>query len=233
MSESGRTSESGPFAATPVVLFDFDGVLFRGDSFTALMRKHLRRQWWRVALLLPLLLVLAPFLAVRRLRRRILRVVVHLALIGVSETHYRQMAQEFGRGLAVDTERFIEDGLAAIKRHAQSGARVVVVSGCEETLARAILDELGLRDIELVASRLVGGRFGMRVGVHTFGAEKVRQLAAHGIHPPWDVAYSDSSTDAAMLVAARSSVLVNAKHATRERLIKQLGRPPDQDVHWE
>jgi len=233
MSEPVRTHDPDPPSATPVVLFDFDGVLFRGDSFTALMRKHLRRQWWRVVVALPLLLLLAPFLAVRRMRRRILRFVVHLALLGVSEAHYREMAQEFGRGLAADAERFIEGGLAAIRRHVQSGARVVVVSGCEETLARAILDELGLRDIELIASQLIGGRFGMRVGVHTFGPEKVRQLAAHGIHPPWDVAYSDSSTDAAMLVAARSSVLVNAKQGTRERLIKRLGRAPDQDVRWE
>src|SRR3954470_8159054 len=232
MSEPTPTS-SAPSPAAPVVLFDFDGVLFRGDSFSALIGKHLRRQWWRVVLALPVLLLLAPLLAVRRLRRPILRFIVHLALIGVSETQYRQMAAEFGRGLAADTEKFIEGGLAALKRHAASGARVVVVSGCEETLARAILDELGLRDIELIASRLVGSRFGMRVGVHTFGPEKVRQLAARGIHPPWDIAYSDSSTDAAMLVAARSSVLVNAKPATRERLIKRLGRAPDQDVHWD
>jgi phosphatidylglycerophosphatase C len=220
-------------SAAPVVLFDFDGVLYRGDSFTALLRTHLRRQWWRVILALPLLLLVAPFAAVRRTRRRALRFVVHLALLGVSETHYREMADAFGRGLANDAEKFIAGGLQAIKRHAESGARVVIVSGCEETLVRAILDELGLRHIEVIASRLVGGRFGMRVGVHTFGPEKVRQLAAHGIHPPWDVAYSDSSTDAAMLVAARSSVLVNAKPATRGRLVKQLGRDPDREVSWE
>jgi len=219
--------------ATPVVLFDFDGVLFRGDAFSALLRHHLRRDWWRVVLALPVLLLAAPFIAVRATRRRALRMIVHLMLLGVSEPRYRQMAQEFGRVLATDTQRFIADGLAAIKRHVQEGARVVVVSGCENTLARAILDELGLRDVELIASRLIGTRLGMRVGVHTFGPEKVRQLAAHGIHPPWDVAYSDSSTDAAMLVAARSSVLVNAKRATRERLIKRLGREPDADVHWD
>ena len=219
--------------AAPVVLFDFDGVLYRGDSFSALMREHLRRQWWRVALAAPLLLLVAPFAAWRRTRRRALRFVVHLAFLGIAEARYRQMAQEFGRSLGADAARFIEDGLHAIKRHVASGARVVVISGCEETLLRAILDELGLRDIELIASRLVGGRFGMRVGVHTFGPEKVRQLAQRGIHPPWDVAYSDSSTDAPMLVAARSSVLVNAKRATRERLARRLGREPDQHVHWD
>lgn len=220
-------------APTPVVLFDFDGVLFRGDAFTALMAHHARREWWRIVLALPIVVLAAPFLAPRRTRRRALRFIVHLMLLGLSEARYRQMAQEFGRGLAADAGRFIAGGLSAIKRHAQDGARVVVVTGCENTLARAILDELGLRDIELIASRLVGGRFGMRVGVHTFGPEKVRQLAQHGIHPPWDIAYSDSSADAAMLVAARSAVLVNPKRGTRRRLVAGLRREPEQDVHWD
>lgn len=231
MSETPQTDASDK--AAPVVLFDFDGVLYRGDSFTELMQDHLRRQWWRVVLALPLLLLVAPFAAWRRTRRRAVRFVVHMAFLGISHERYRQMAREFGRSLGADAARFIEGGLQAIKRHVDSGARVVVISGCEETLLRAILDELGLRDIELIASRFVAGRFGMRVGVHTFGPEKVRQLAARGIHPPWDIAYSDSSTDAPMLVAARSSVLVNAKPATRKRLVEKLGREPDQDVRWE
>ena len=220
-------------APTPVVLFDFDGVLFRGDAFTALLTHHARRDWWRIVLALPLLLLAGPFIVLRRTRRRALRFCVHLFLLGLSEARYRQMAGEFGRGLAADAGRFIEGGLAAIRRHAEDGARVVVVTGCEDTLARAILDELGLRQVELIASQLVGGRFGMRVGVHTFGPEKVRQLALRGIHPPWDVAYSDSSTDSAMLVAARSAVLVNPKRGTRRRLVAGLGREPDRDVHWE
>jgi len=224
-------AEAHPSAA-PVVLFDFDGVLFRGDSFSALLQRHARRQWWRLLLFLPALPLFAPFLIVRRTRRRAVRMIVHFLLLGLSPERYRALALEVGRSLAADASRFIEDGLAAIKRHAESGARVVVVSGCEETLARAILDEIGLRDVELIASRLVGSRFGMRVGVHTFGPEKVRQLAAHGIEPPWEVAYTDSSTDAAMLIAARSAVLVNARAGTRARLRKQLGHEPTH-VHWE
>jgi phosphatidylglycerophosphatase C len=220
-----------PKAATPVVVFDFDGVLFRGDSFTELLRAHVRREWWRLVLGLPLLLVAAPFVAIRRTRRRALRVLVHALLLGVSETRYHAMAREFGRSLAADTSRFIAEGLRTINAHVQRGARVIIVSGCESTLARAILDELGLREVELIASRLVGGRFGLRVDVHTFGPEKVRQLALHGVHPPWEIAYSDSSTDAALLKSARRAVLVNGKPGTRARLLAQLGHEPEH-VDW-
>jgi phosphatidylglycerophosphatase C len=225
-------SDTDTTSTAPVVLFDFDGVLFRGDSFTALMRHHARRQWWRLLLLLPFAPLLAPFIAWRRTRRRSLRLIVHFMLLGLSPARYRALATQFGRSLAADASRFIEGGLEAIRRHVASGARVVVVTGCEDTLARAMLDELGLRQVELIASRLVGGRFGMRVGVHTFGPEKVRQLAAHGIHPPWEVAYTDSSTDAALLIAARAPMLVNAGAGTRARLRKKMSTEP-QHVRWD
>jgi phosphatidylglycerophosphatase C len=210
-----------------VVLFDFDGVLFRGDSFSALMRHHARQDWWRIVLALPLFVVCIPFIAWGRTRRRTLRLLVHTMLLGVSEQRYRAMAQEFGRGLAADANHFLQEGLQAIKAHAESGARVIVVTGCEDILARTILDELGLHQIELVASRLAAGRLGMRVSIHTFGPEKVRQLANAGINPPWDIAYSDSSTDADMLGAAHSAVLVNGKPGTHARLVARMGREPD------
>ena len=219
-------SDATKDARQRVVLFDFDGVLFRGDSFTALLRHHCRHEWWRIVLATPLLLLCIPFAALRRTRRRTLRLLVHTVLLGVSEQRYRAMAQDFGRSLGSDAGRFLEEGLRAVKAHAGSGARVIVVTGCEDTLARAILDELGLHAIELIGSRLVAGRFGMRVSIHTFGAEKVRQLARIGITPPWDFAYSDSSTDADMLGAAHAAVLVNAKPGTRARLVSRIGREP-------
>ena len=216
---------------TPVVVFDFDGVLFHGDSFTALMREHCRREWWRIVLAAPVLLLAAPFVALRQTRRRALRLLVHTVLLGVSERRYHLMAREFGQRLAQDANRFIRDGQRAVAEHARNGARVIIVTGCENTLARAMLDEIGLRDVELIASRLVAGRFGMRVSVHTFGPEKVRQLGLSGVQPPWDIAYSDSSTDAALLGAARSAVLVNGKPGTRARLLARLGHEPEH-VSW-
>jgi phosphatidylglycerophosphatase C len=221
-----------PASPAPVVVFDFDGVLFRGDSFTALIWHLCRREWWRIVLASPLLLLAAPFIALRATRRRALRILVHLVLLGVSERRYHALAKAFGRSLAQDAGRSIREGLRMVKEHAGRGARVVIVTGCEDTLARAMLDEIGLHEVELVASQLVGGRFGMRVHVHTFGPEKVRQLALRGIEPPWDIAYSDSSTDAALLGAARTAVLINGKPATRARLLKKLGREA-QHQHWE
>lgn len=208
----------------PIVLFDFDGVLFKGDAFAAFLCDHCRRQWWRVALASPLLLAAAPFALVRRTRRRAMNFLVRLALAGVSLPRYRRLAQAFGSALARDARRFSRPALDTLNAHRHRGARVIVVTGCEETLARALLDGLGLCGIQLIASRLAPGRLAPRVEVHNIGLQKAHQLRLHGVRAPWDVAYGDSFADLDMLAGARSAVLVNPDRALLARLSPRLGR---------
>jgi phosphatidylglycerophosphatase C len=207
-----------------VILFDFDGVLVRGDTFAKWLRQRYAQAWW---LALPMVL-LAPALLLAcitsRGRRMSARLAVTLALVGLDEGAYRRRVHDFGRTLARDTRDLSRAAFAALNGHRQAGDRVLVVTGCEETLARAILDELGLISIELVASRVVRGRFGLRVGVHNVGREKLRQLALHGIHPEWDLAYSDSLVDLPMLSGARACVFVNPRGDTLARATQRLGK---------
>jgi len=207
-----------------VVLFDFDGVIVRGDAFTKFMRERYARAWWRLAVLLPLLPVVALPALTRRGRRWLLRAAMTWAFVGVDVPRYRTMAQAFGRRLARDARNVFGPACTALKRHHLDGDRVLVVTGCEDVLARAILDELGFVDIELVASRLEQGRFGLRVALHNIRIEKARQLALRGIRPPWDVVYSDSLHDLPILAAARSAVLVNPDRVTLARVSARLGR---------
>ncbi|MBS0583675.1 MAG: haloacid dehalogenase-like hydrolase [Proteobacteria bacterium] len=214
--------DSRKIAASSVVLFDFDGVLFKGDAFTTFLREHCRRQWWRVALAAPLLLFAAPFALVRKTRRRALRFFVHLALVGIPLPRYRRLARDFGAALACDARRFSRPALETLNAHRHRGARVIVVTGCEETLARAMLDGLGLADIELVASRCEAGRLGPRIKVHNVGFQKAHQLRLRGVRAPWDVAYGDSIADLDMLAGARSAVLVNPDRVLLARLSARL-----------
>jgi phosphatidylglycerophosphatase C len=206
-----------------VILFDFDGVLVRGDAFAKWLRQRFAQAWW---LAIPVLL-LAPALLLAsvtsRGRRMSVRLVVTLALVGLDEATYRRRAHAFGRTLARDTRDLSRAAFAALNAHRQAGDRVLVVTGCEETLARAILDELGLASVELVASHVVPDRLGLRVAVRNVGREKLRQLALHGIHPEWDLAYSDSLVDLPMLAGARASVLVNPRGDTFARATQRLG----------
>lgn len=218
------SSSSRPRESRRVVLFDFDGVIVRGDSFARFLLTHYRRSWWRAALLLPAAPLLGAAALTRAGRRAALRAVVNWALFGIGAPRYRELAQTFGRALARDTRNVVRAACSALGTHRHAGDRVLVVTGCEETLARAILDELGFADVELLGSQLTPGRFGLRIALHNVRFRKAHRLARHGIRPPWDRVYSDSHHDLPILAAARSGVLVNPDRRTLARVSARLGR---------
>ncbi|HET9836453.1 MAG TPA: haloacid dehalogenase-like hydrolase [Rhodanobacteraceae bacterium] len=209
--------------AQRLVLFDFDGTLLHGDAYTMFIRAQYRRAWWRWLLVLPVAPVLLAISLTHRGRRAAARAMVRLALLGTDERDYHQRAEDFGREMARDSRLFSRLGISTLRRHMHAGDRVLIVTACEETLARAILDELGLGAIELVASQLVRGAGGWRVRVHNIGAEKLRQLALRGVSPPWDLAISDSLADLPILVTARAAILVNPDRRTLKRVSAKLG----------
>ncbi|HEU0276839.1 MAG TPA: haloacid dehalogenase-like hydrolase [Rhodanobacteraceae bacterium] len=212
-----------------VVLFDFDGVLVRGDTFGLFMRAQYARAWWRkllAAAALPWLLVVWPFSW-----RRGLRTLVHIGLLGVGERRYHELGEAFVHTLVRQPRRFFREGLFALRRHVAAGDRVVVVTGCEESLARGVLQALGIDGVELLASRLVPTRFGMRSGWHNVGARKVALLAEHGIEA-WQVAYSDSIQDLPMLAGAAQAVLVNGSPKLCKRVENAMGHSIAH-VHWD
>lgn len=217
-------------ADAPVVLFDFDGVLVRGDAFNLFLRQRFRRGWWRVLLALPL----APLLAVLAIRRsgRLAdaRLLVRCALFGVGNARYQHLVERFAAELVHGSRRFSREAIRVFREYAVSGSRVVIVSGCEERLLCAILGELGLGDATVLATRLARGWTGMRVAWHNIGGAKAKRLAELGI-AQWDVAYTDAWADLPLLRGAREPVLVNATPRLCKRVERALGRSVTR-VEW-
>jgi phosphatidylglycerophosphatase C len=220
---------AGADAASPrVVLFDFDGVLVHGDSFALFMRDRYRHSPWRKLLALlsaPLLLLQLPFS-----RRLPIRTLVRIALLGLGEQRYQGVANAFAATLVRRPKQFCRDGLQVLRRHQAAGDRVIVVTGCEHTLASGILQQLGLTGLEVLASRLRPGWLGMRLLHHNVGQRKVQTLAGHGV-TEWHMAYGDSMYDAAMLKLAAEAVLVNSTPALCKKMEKALGRAVTR-VEW-
>ncbi len=223
---------AGTAAAVPArrtILFDFDGVILRGDAFAAFVRARYRRERWR---LLPALLLTLPLLPTLPFTRRwVLKTLVCVALAGLSASRYEAHARTFAGELARQPRRFHREALSCLRRHLADGDTVMVVTGCEDVLVRGIFAELGLPDVPILASRLVGGPLGMRVAMHNIGSRKLASLAAAGVKSSWDVAYGDSVHDIPMLREAREAVLVNATPARCKRVEQALGRSVTR-VHW-
>jgi phosphatidylglycerophosphatase C len=195
------------------------------------VRKRLFGSWWRLLLALAMVPLLLPLYAIRSLRMPILGIFVRISLLGIHPSQFNALTQEFAREIVGMPRTFIRDGISAMRRHIVDGDRVVIVTGCEESLVRAIFEAVGLPDLEIIASRLQRGRLGMRKQVHNIGSAKPAQIALYGIVEPWDLAYSDSARDIPMLKRAREAILVNADLRTALRVRRALGRDARQ-VNW-
>lgn len=214
-------SLSAEDACPRVVLFDFDGVLIRGDAFYLFVRDRYAHSPGRKSLALlsaPLLLLTLPFS--RRLASRWL---VRIAFLGQRPEGYALAANGFAGTLVRRPRQFCRDGLSALRRHQARGDRVILVTGCEQTLVTGIVQQLGLGGLEILASQLHQGWFGMHMGWHNIGPRKVEALARHGVSA-WRVAYGDSLHDAAMLKVADEAVLVNGTPKLCKKMEKLLGR---------
>ncbi len=218
--------------ATPcgprTVLFDFDGVIFRGDAFSVFVRERYAGTFFRRLLLLP---ALPWMLLTWPISWRIpVRTLVHVALLGFSDKRYAATARAFGANLVRRPNQFHRDALQALRRHQAEGDRVVVVTGCELHVVTSILTELGLPDVEVLASEFRPGLLGMRVKLHNIGRRKVQKLHAAGIKE-WHLAYSDSFADIPMLKPAAEAVLVNGTPKLCKKIERALGRTVSR-VDW-
>ncbi len=221
MNDGQKRSAEHPPEAPTTVLFDFDGVLIHGDAFGMFMRDRFRRAPLRKVLALLASPWLVPIFAVAP--KRSIRMLVHIGLLVMTQRRYTAAAEAFAAVLVQRPGQFVRDGVQALRRHQAAGDRVIVVTGCERVLVSAILEQLGLGDLPVLASELAPGWTGMRVRRHNVGRHKVQSLAAQGI-TTCQRAYGDSVHDIAMLGLAAEPVLVNGTPKLCKRVETALGR---------
>jgi phosphatidylglycerophosphatase C len=191
--------------AALLVVFDLDGVLARGDTMASLIQQRLLSHPLRAALgALPAAawFVLHRFPAARI---RLSRALGRIALSGMTAAQYRQLAVSVGARLGDDPGRRIADGVIAITRHLRDGDEVVVTTGTEHTVARAFLDQIGLRDVTLIATTIGFDRPGVRYENHNLGQQKAHNLGQRSI----DLFYTDSDLDLPVALLSKRTILVN------------------------
>ena len=126
--------------------------------------------------------------------------------------------------------RLLPVALEVFARHRAAGDRVVVATGAPPELARAILAFVAHQGVPVIGSE-VGPRLGaMGATRHCHNEEKMRMLRERG-YGEIDVAYSDSSADLPLLLAAAAPVVVNPK-ASRVAYFRQVLPPGTPVLTW-
>jgi phosphatidylglycerophosphatase C len=166
----------------------------------------------------PVLLIGAALPWLRPLGARFM---TRLAVGGASGADVEEVTAAYRSVLAVKPEAAVADAIACVREHQRDGERVVVATGCEETLARGFLAAVGLGDLDVVGSQAsVPVRRAM-------GESKVTLLVERGYPPPWTAVYSDSPSDLPLFAGTARPVLVNADEKAARKVARTLGRPPE------
>lgn len=212
-----------------IAVFDLDGTLIAGGVFAGFLRHLVSRAPVRVALAVLTAPEWLPLLAVGATRMLAERYLVYLATTGLDEQALERLAHQFALHHAgPEHGRVAAEGLDRVQEHLRRGDRVIIATECPEVLADQVCTTLGLHDVEVIASPLTRGRWGLWAGARPCRGEgKVRALAEAGIDLPVQDAYSDSLSDLPLLRAARTAHVVTPRPRHRTRFRRELGHHVD------
>ena len=207
----------------PVVVFDFDLTLTHWDTADRFFRWLLKRNPWRMALVIASVPVVAPFFLARATRKWPVRFAIWVATLGRSPQRLESLVQEHVDAVYAGAEPvFVAAGLARLQQHVEDGHRVVIATGCLEVLARELLRRAGYAHVPLVASTLRPYLGGMASERHCFGENKIPMLGERGFAPPWAVAYTDHRCDLPVLRLSRERFLVSPRPQCLARIEQAL-----------
>lgn len=204
------------------VVFDFDLTLTKFDTADRFFRWLLKRDTWRLALVLAAFPVVGALLLVRSTCKWPIRYAVWVATLGRSHHDLQLLVHEHAAELfANPSSVFLEAGLRQLQLHLDRGHRVVIATGCLGILASELLRRAGYGQVPLVASTLHPFLGGMARHEHCFGRNKIPMLTTRGFAPPWDITYTDHRCDLPVLTLSRDCYLINPTPECR-RLIEQV-----------
>ncbi|MDY0022069.1 HAD family hydrolase [Arenimonas caeni] len=205
------------------VLFDFDGTLVRGDCAAAWLRDLLASHPLRrlaAGLSFP---VLKPAFGWWRVAWMPASFYTWLATVGRTDEALAEAREDFLRGCAARREQLlITPAVLRLHAHLAAGDEVVIVTGAEAGLARALWRALGQPEVPVVGSSVrpaLGGYIGAE---HTVGPRKLVALERAGIRPPFAAVYSDSAIDLPLLCETARPVLVRPDPRSLAAVHKRL-----------
>lgn len=217
-----------------LALFDLDGTLLPWDTQLLFYRDVVRQHRWRMLLLVPFFccVPLAYFLGDGRMKRLFLAY-----LWKMKRSEIEKLASQFVQKTVMPL--LYEEVVGRLRKHQRNGDFCVLTTASPDIYASIIAGKLGF-DRFFATDVFYGDRMGFYPSFpegNNKGQVKVDRLVAHGLMVADSVnediaAYSDSSADLPMLLAASRQVLVNPSKSLSSLLVEgncEIVRPP---VPW-
>ncbi len=218
----------------PYALFDFDGTLIRGDSIVRFLRYAYGRglctmgDLWHAGLWAALYGL--GFASAERAKQESLRFVK-----GRTQAQMQAVAQDFCREVLLPA--LYPEGEAALRRHSQAGAEVLLISASPSFYLEPLKDALPIAEVGATRMHVENGAFtGLMMGENCKGVQKplrlAEYLAARGDMVDYAAswAYGDSPSDAPMLALCQHKVAVNPSR----KLLRRLNGADGVTVaHWQ
>jgi phosphatidylglycerophosphatase C len=233
MTDSPRITGKRPgLPYAKLVVFDFDHTLYDGDSGQHLVTWLITRHWARklaAILLSPLLLPMVAWLPTRRYG---ISGFLWIGSIGLHRAHdLDALIDDYVRANRDRIRaRLLPVALEALHRHRMQGDRVVIATGAPPELARAILDFVAHEDLPVIGSLFHPFLGGLITAEHCHARNKMRMLWDAG-YDQIAMAYSDSSADLPLLLAAKHPVVVNPK-PRRVAMFRRVLPPGTPILNW-
>lgn len=205
-----------------LAVFDFDGVLLRGDSFAGYLRWRTQQRRWRLLAALPLAPLL-PLLGHTRTLPFAARIFARALTFGLTPQRFENEIALFSEVWLSRPGRRILPLLQRLRAHQAAGEDVVVVSGTAQLLLDTLLRRIGVVDVTALGTELQFGRGGLKARRHNVGAAKLVRMAEAGLPARWHYCYSDSAADLPILAAADQAFLVDPRPAEEAQLRDALG----------
>lgn len=204
-----RSVNNGGMGNHADAVFDLDGVLSTGDTFTALLAERLRQAPWLIVPALPGIVAWAVSRHDVLRNARAARAIAATALRGVPEARYAALAERVAARLVRDPGWTRAEPVERMRALRASGRRVVVATASERRLAAAFLAGIGAEHDLLIASELRWTSRGGRFTAHRRGVGKRDALLAAGVDLGAATFFTDSFDDYATAALVDELVLVH------------------------
>lgn len=206
-----------------LVLFDFDDTLVYGDTGARMILQLGKQRIWPLFLSVIVSPIALPLLLFSSSTRRFgASIYLWLSTVGMSQKKIDDCLERLAKKIANQPGQYhIGKTWKHLYDHMNAGDKVVIVTGCWESLAKRIVDLMGIKNIKIIGSQQKRWMGGYISHSHCYGKNKLTHLSKAGFYPPWAFAYSDSFSDIHLLRHADTACLIKPSRRTLTK-VRQL-----------